>query len=79
MKICKALSDINHTNVFLDKSPKAERNKNKSKQMKLNQIFTFLNSKGKHKQKDGLGENICQQCDCNGINFQNIQIMYVIQ
>ena len=39
--------------------------------------------KGNHKQNEkttyGLGENICKQCNQQGINFQNIQTAYTTQ
>ena len=42
-----------------------------------NQIYKLLHSKGNHKQNAKtiyrLGENICQQCDQQGLNFQNTQ------
>ena len=50
-----------------------------------NQTYKFWHSKGNHKQKDNpqngrkylqtthrMGENICKQCDPQGLNFQNI-------
>ena len=53
------------------------RNKNKNKQVGPNQIYKLLHSKGNHKQNAKtiyrLGENICQQCDQQGLNFQNTQ------
>ena len=39
--------------------------------------MSLLDSKGNHKQNEKtnyrLGENICEQCDQQGLNFQNIQ------
>ena len=44
-----------------------------------NETYKLLHSKGNHKQNKkttyGMGKNICQQCDQQGINFQNIQII----
>ena len=44
----KTFSDINHTNVFLDQSPKATEIKIKIKQWDL---IKLLHSKGNHKKK----------------------------
>ena len=48
--------------------------------MEPNQTYKLLHSKESHKQGEktiyGLGENICKQCDLQGLNFQNIQIAY---
>ena len=48
-----------------------------------NQTCKFLHSKGNHQLNEkatyGLGENICKQCDRQGLNFQNIQTANTIQ
>ena len=42
-----------------------------------------MHSKGNHKQNEKttykMGENICKQCDQQGINLQNIQIAHTAQ
>ena len=42
-----------------------------------------MHSKGNHKQNEkstyGLGENICEQCNQQGLNFQNIQTAHTAQ
>ena len=44
---------------------------------------TFTTSKRNHHQNkkttQSMGENICKQCDQQGINFQNIQTVYTTQ
>ena len=83
--IGKTFSDINCTNVFLGQSSKAiEINKNKNKQIGPNrQTYKLLNSKGNHKQNEKItyrmGENICKQCNQQGLNFQNIQAAHAAQ
>ena len=46
-------------------------------------IQKLLHSKGNHKQNEKttyrMGENICKQCDWQGLNFQNIQTAHTIQ
>ena len=45
-----------------------------------NQTYKILHSKGNHnKTTNGMGENICKQCDQQGFNFQNIQPAYTTQ
>ena len=48
-----------------------------------NQTYKLLHSQGNHKQKEkttyGLGEDICKQCDQQGVNFQNIRTAHIIQ
>ena len=48
-----------------------------------NQIHKFLHSKENHKQNEKttykMGENICKQCDWQGLNFQNIQTAHTTQ
>ena len=47
------------------------------------QTYKLLHSEGNHNQNEKttyrLGENICKQCDQQGINFQNIQTVYTTQ
>ena len=51
--------------------------------MRPNKTDKLLHSKGKHKQNEKttfrLRENICKQCDWQGINFWNIKTAYTIQ
>ena len=48
-----------------------------------NQTYKLLHSKGNHKQNekttDGMGENICKQCNQQGVNIQNIQTAHITQ
>ena len=48
-----------------------------------NQTHKLLHSKRNHKQNEKttlwMGENICKQCDWQGLNFQNIQIAHTTQ
>ena len=76
--IGKIFSDINHTNVFLRSVSQGNRNKNKNKQMQPNQTYELLHSKGNHLKKPKkttyrMGENICKQCNRQGLDFQKIQ------
>ena len=81
--IGKTFSDINRSNIFLDQSPEAKEIENKNKQMGPNQTSKLLHSKGNHqwneKTTSRMGENICQWCDCEGINFQNKQKAHTAQ
>ena len=51
--------------------------------MEPNQTYKLLHSKGNHQQNKKttyrLGENICKQCNRQGINFQNIQTAHSTQ
>ena len=51
--------------------------------MGSNQTYKLLYSKGNHKQTEkttyALGENISKRCDCQGLDFQNIQTAYTTQ
>ena len=80
--IGKTLSDINRTNV-LSQSPKAIEIKAKINRWDLIKLNKLLHSKGKHKQNEKttyrMGENICKQCDQQGLNFQNIQTPHTTQ
>ena len=79
--IGKTFSGINHSNVLL--VSQSNRNKSKNKQMGPNQTYKLLYSKGSHKQNEKatnrLGENICKQCNQQGLNFQNIQTAHTTQ
>ena len=56
------------------------RSRNKNKQMKPNQTYKLLYSKGNHTQNEKttyrMGENICKEWNWQEINFQNIQTAY---
>ena len=47
--------------------------------MGLNQTYKLLHSKGNEKTTYRMGENICKQCDQQGLNFQNIQAAHTTQ
>ena len=51
--------------------------------MGRNQTYRLSHSKGNHKQNEKrtyvMGENICKQCDQQGLNFQNIQTAHKTQ
>ena len=67
---------------FLRSISQGNRNKDKNKQMGANQGYKLFYSKGSHKQNEityGMGENICKQCDQQGINFQNTQVSHTVQ
>ena len=48
-----------------------------------NQTHKLLHSRRNRKQNEkttyGMGENICKQCDQQGLNFQNIQTAHTAQ
>ena len=50
--------------------------------MGSHQTYNLMHSKGNHKQNKKttykMGENICKQCDLQGINLQKIQITHAI-
>ena len=47
----KTFSDINHMNIFFRSVFQGNRNKNTNRQIRLNQIYTFLYSKGNRKKR----------------------------
>ena len=51
--------------------------------MRPNQTYTFLHSKGDHKQNEKtpyrMGKNICKCCDQQELNFQNTQTAHTAQ
>ena len=51
--------------------------------MRPNQTYTFLHSKGDHKQNEKtpyrMGKNICKFCDQQELNFQNTQTAHATQ
>ena len=86
--IGKTFSDINHTNVFLDQSPKATEIKKINKPMGPNQAQKLLHRKGYHKNKNKnknkkttyrMGENGFKQCNHQGLNSENIQTSHITQ
>ena len=74
------LSDINRNSVFLGQIPQGNRNKTKINKRDLIRIYKLLNSRGSNKQKEKttyrMGENICKQCDQQGLNLQNTNNSY---
>ena len=77
--IGKSFSDINHTNVFLGRSPKVVAKVNKWDLIKL---LSFCTGNETNKQKKetayGLGGNICKLCYRQELNVQNIQTAHTI-
>jgi len=74
------LSDINRNSVFLGQISQGNRNKTKITKRDLIRIYKLLHSKGSNKQKEKttyrMGENICKQCDQQGLNLQNTNNSY---
>ena len=72
---------INHSNVFLDQSPKALEIKAKTNG--TNQTYKLLHSKGNRKQTEEttyrLEEDICKWGHRQGRNFQNTQTAHSTQ
>ena len=74
--IDKIFSDINHTNVFLGQSPKALEIKTKINKWDLIKLTNFCTAKetiNKMKRQPTDRENICKQCNRQGLNLQNIK------
>ena len=51
--------------------------------MRPNETSKLLHSKGNHEQNEkttyGMREDICKQCNWQGINFQNMQMTHTSQ
>ena len=79
--IGKTLSDTNRTNVFLGQTPKAIETKTKINKWDLIKVTSLcigketINRKTTYK----MWEDICQQCNKRGLNFQNIQTAHTTQ
>ena len=62
---------------FLRSVAQGNRNINKNTEMRPNETSKLLHSKENHKQHEktnyGMGEDICKQCNWQGVNFQNMQ------
>ena len=71
------------TLMFLRSVSQGKTNKNKSKQVRSNQTYMPLYSKGNHKQSKNttyrMGLTICKRCYQQGLNFQNIQTAHTTQ
>ena len=65
---------------FLSSVSQGNRNKSKNRQMGPNQAYNILYSKWNHKQNEKatlkLEENVCKQCNQQGLNFHNIQVAH---
>ena len=69
------LFDINHSNIFLDPSPRVMETKAKINKWDLIKLKSFCTTKetiNKMKTTYRMGENISKWCYKKGINFQNI-------
>ena len=85
--IGRILFDINHSNIFLDQSPKAKeiaKKKKKKKCVCVVHLFklSFFHIKVNHQQSEKttyeMEENICKWCDWLAINLQNIQTAHTV-
>ena len=80
--IGKTFFGINCTNVFVGQSLKAIEIRTKRNKWEIIKV-RYLHSKGNYKQNEkisyGMGENICKQCNWQGLNFQNIQTAHTIK
>ena len=80
--IHKNCSVINSTNIFFRSSPMRIEIKAKINQWNIIILRSFCPAKetiDKTKTDYGLGENICKQCNSQGLNFQNIQTVHTTQ
>ena len=78
--ISKIFTDINCSNIFSDQSPKAKETKGKINKWDLIKLKSWHN-KGNHWPKStyGIGESICQLCNQQGVNSQNIERAHTTQ
>ena len=71
---------MNHSNIFLDPSPRVMQTNAKINKWDLIKLKSFFRSKGNHKQTEKttyrMGENICKQWNQQGLNFQNTQTVH---
>ena len=74
--IGKTFSDINHSNAFLGKSPKAKELKAKVNKWNLIELKKLMCGKKKNLQKR---RNFCKQCNWQRLHFQNIQTAHTTQ
>ena len=79
--IGRTLFDINCSNIFFILSPTIMEMKSKINNWDLIKLKRFctaketINKRTTHR----MGENICKQCDQQGINLQNLQTAHVAQ
>ena len=79
--ICRTLFDINHSNIFLNSSPRVLEIKTKINKWDLIKLKSCCTAKETINKKTTyrMGEDICKCCDWQGINLQNIQIAHTAQ
>ena len=81
--ICRTLSDINHSKIFLDPSPRVmeiKRKINKWDLIKLKRFCTAKETINKTKKTTyRRGENFCKWWNRQKINLQNIQAAHTTQ
>ena len=75
------LLDINCCNIFFNLSPRVMETKTKINKWDLIKLKIFCISKETKNEKTiyRMGQNICKQCNLQGINFQNTQITLIAQ
>ena len=79
--IGRILFDINHSNIFLNSSPRVVEIKTKINNWDLVKLKSFCTAKETINKKATyrMGESICKQCNRPGINLQNIQTAHTAQ
>ena len=79
--IGRTLFDINLSNIFFNLSPRVMETKTKINKWDLIKLKIFCISKETKNEKTiyRMGQNICKQCNLQGINFQNTQITLIAQ
>ena len=77
----RTLFDINHSNIFLDLSPRVMEIKTKVNKWDIIKLNSFCTAKETINKKTTyrMRENICKQYDRQGINLQNIQAAHAAQ
>ena len=79
--IGRTLLDMNHSNIFLNSSPRVVEIKTKTNKWDLIKLKSFCTAKETINKKTSyrMGESICKQRNQPGINLQNIQTAHTAQ
>ena len=79
--IGRTLFDMNHSNIFLNSSPRVVEIKTKTNKWDLIKFKSFCTAKETINKKTSyrMGESVCKQRNQPGINLQNIQTAHTAQ